>query len=1227
PVLIINTLDVKFDGSLPYNFDVERIKISIDFWNSVLERKLLVDNLILDGVQVKLPLSPFQDSNETDGKFATPELTRLLDIFFRQLTHFELTNSNVSVITPAGEEKVIHIPEFAWLNQDNRHRGEGLAYINDDFADNSLRIMVDVTSAPHDLTDVSGQVYLQAENMNLSNWFEKALFKREGLKQGALSFESWIDISNNKPTSALLQFQPSEFTWQNANLQQSLNIWGGALEWQLTDAGWQLDSHDLALVTNGIVWPQLDLQVRQQDNELFAFINQVELSNLAPIVALSHDVDESLFDDLKTLYPHGLVRDVKVMLPLQDWTQLRYQLQVDGLQLQSWQGFPGIENVDITLVGNLNSGKVSIAMQDAVLDLKQHLDHDIRVNQFSTELVWQRYGDLESTDANQPRGIEIIADKVLVDTPELVLNSQFLLDIPTNANPFLSLAGDLTLRYASKAYYYYPKAYMGDTLIDYLRDGLKQGHADNGQLLWFGEFANYPYSQGDGIFQTRLNVVDAEFKFDPQWPSLTELQLELLFQNDDLFMSSRQGNLDQVALSQVDLQLPSLGDVKALGIQAEFKTTGSRAKSLIDVSPLPEVTDALNSLQVAGDISGKLAIVIPFTEDELVTVNGDIRLLNDSIYLPTLDLTLTDVNGSFKFDDAGLLSTPLTAKLLNEPLNVSFNSTQQHNGYQVGVELAGKWASKSVVTELMPHYQQYVSGDIDWQGTLNMLFAEQGLHYEFDMQSDLESLLVDLPLPFAKRANQAWPTAMSVVGNDKQAHIQLNATDVLYFSGQLDYADKKLALIQSLVQIGNADDLLISDVANAVVVNVDNLDIADWQSWFNGLPDSELDVSTAVAPLSSIKIAVANTLYYQQPLTDLAISASKGYRNWGIDLKADEFNGSIVIPDIGNVNIDFDYLYLPDLVFTDDDNNPADTADSSSSALIWQDVPGFNFNCDACILGKINLGQTSAKVSKSRTGLTLSTLDVDMEHSTVAMTGRWFTDGQGKQATQLQGELKTKSVEEFMTGLGLISPLAKTPADVNFRLTWQDQPFHIDGDSLNGHATIKTKAGRISNVSDKGTRFLSVLSLQSLVKRLSLDFSDVFNDGLPYSSMEGSLQITDGAINNKDFLLNSSSGKITGNGYIDLVTDTINYNLSFFPDVTSSLPVLTAFAVTPTTALAVFALSKLLEPVVEVVTELKFNVSGDFENPVFTEVKRNQKEIAVPDKLINAAESQSRREK
>lgn len=1240
PVLIVNTLDVKFDADLPYDFDVERIKISIDFWNSLLEGQLRLNNLILDGVQIKLPLSPFAETDVNDqANLATPELTQFLDIFFRQMSHFELTNSNLKVVNPAGEEKTIHVPELAWVNKGKRHRGEGWAYINDDMADNNLRILIDVSSEKDDLTNMSGQIYLQAENMSLSNWFERVLFKREGLKQGTLNFESWIDIVNNRPTSALLKLKPSKFNWQYGDNQQRFNIWGGYLQWQVTDAGWQLDSSDLALVTNGIVWPSLDIQIRQQNDDILFASNQIELSKLAPIVALSRYVDDTLFTELTTMSPHGLVKDIKIKVPRQDWTKLSYQLRVEDLQLQTWQGIPGFNNLDVALSGTLDMGKASIEMDDAILDFADHLEQKIRVNRFATDLYWYRYDTAEQLDekslavkslaANSPRsaGIEIIADSVFLDTPELVLKSQFLLDLPEVNNAFLSLAGDIELRDASKAYYYYPTEYMSEPLIDYLKAALQAGNADNGQLLWFGEFANYPYAAGEGIFQAQVNVLDAQFKFDPEWPSLTDLQLNLLFQNEDLFMSSRHGYLDSVVLTQLEAQLPQLGDAEALTIQAEFDATGKAAKSLIEQSPLPALADTLEAIQVQGDVAGSIDLVIPFT-DAPVGVAGEIALQDNQVYLSDLDLTLNEVSGNFSFDDVALSSTPIRAKLWGEGIDLSFTSKQNTDAYQVNIDLAGNWNSDQLMTQFFPHYATYQSGDVNWRGELNMVFPEKGFNYELDIQSDLNDLILNLPRPLAKSAGEHWPTTVSVVGNDKQANVQLESRDLLYFSGLINYAAADTELIQSLVQIGHTDALLLTDAANAVVVNVDDLDIADWKHWYLDLPDDGITLNTATVPLSSVQIAVGETMLQQQKLNNLEVTATKGYRNWGIKLHSSEFNGEVIIPEIGDVNIDFDYLYLPDLALSGPSTEGSAKATNNTGSLYsWQSIPSFNLNCSACILGDMNLGKVFASVTNDGLGLNLNALDIDMEHSTLAATGRWFTDPQGQPKTQLQGQLQTKSVEKFVRGLGQLSPLANTPANLDFSLSWKDQLFNFDPVSLSGYASFSGKDGRILSVSDKGTRFLSVLSVQSLVKKLSLDFSDVFNGGLPYYSMSGSVNIVDGLITNEDFVLNASSGKVSGAGTIDLASDQINYDLSFFPDVTSSLPVLAAFAVTPTTALAVFALSKILEPVVEVITEIKFEISGDLQDPTFTELLRNKKEIKVPSKLIKSAEAQANEQK
>ena len=1255
PVLIINSLDVDFNRHADYDFAINRIKISIDFWNSLLSRRLVLNNLILDGAELHHPLTPFAEPHSEPlpnatvkadfinaSELASTELQQWAQLTLRQFKHFELTNSSFAIINPSGDEKHIHIRELAFVNDGNRHRGEGWAYINDDAGDNNLRIMLDVTSAERDLTKLSGQIYLQAENMSVSGSLQQVLSKR--LTQSTLNASSWIDINDNQLTGVLVQLQPSKLSWQYADKQQQLDIWGGYLQWQRTAGGWQLDSQDLALVSNGIVWPALTVQLRQQDNALLLAVNQLELANLTPLATLMTGVDAGLLATLSGLNPQGLVNDIKVKVPQADWQQLSYQFNLQDLQLQSFQGIPGFNHLDGQFRGRLNSGAIDLTMADAKLAMAGHLSQDLQVNSFTAAFNWQRYGSAEQgtaprseqqdqqpavpsqLQASRRSGIEFQVNRLQLDTPELVLDSQLLLDIPAQQPAFLSLAGALDIRDASKAHYYYPPAFMGEALIDYLQLGLQQGHATNGQLLWYGEFANYPFSAGDGIFQARVNVEDATFAFAPDWPSLTNMQLELLFDNADLFMSSRQANLDQVELAALDGQLLDLTDAQLLTIQAKFASTGAVAKSLLDVSPLPNIAKTLDAVQVSGNISGHVDLSIPFTEAP-VAVTGEIALLDDTVYLPATKMTLTGVNGSFGFKDDELTSLPITAQLWDQPLNLSFSSASRGDDYQVKIDLSGDWQPRQLLAANLPQYQDYISGSAHWQGALDMLFKSQGYHYQLDINSDLNRVLLALPQPLSKRAGNNWPSHLSVVGNDKQAQVQIKAADKGYFTGQFNYADGKLELIQSLLQIGNSDSLLRSDAANAVVIKVAELNLADWHRWYLQLPKTKIDMATSVTPLSSVTLAVANTAIQDQPVNNLRVTARKGYRNWQLSFKADEFNGSAVVPDSGNINVDFDYIYLPELQLNGKEENvSAPVVDDSrinaaASTLRWQDVPDFNFNCSACIVGNMNLGSVYAAVSKDELGLDLTALDINMGHSSLKASGRWTGTSPSTVTTRWQGQLKTDSVEQMVTSLGQVSPLAKTPAQLTFALSWLGDPLHFDRQSLAGQVSLDAKGGRILSVSDKGTRFLSIFSLQSLVNKLSLDFSDVFNDGLPYSAMRGTAKISDGIITNNDFLLNSNSGKVTGQGSFDLVTEQINYNLSFFPDVTSSLPLLTAFAVTPTTALAVFALSKILEPVVEVITELKFNISGDLENPVFTEVQRNQEEIKVPNKLIKAVES------
>ena len=64
-------------------------------------------------------------------------------------------------------------------------------------------------------------------------------------------------------------------------------------------------------------------------------------------------------------------------------------------------------------------------------------------------------------------------------------------------------------------------------------------------------------------------------------------------------------------------------------------------------------------------------------------------------------------------------------------------------------------------------------------------------------------------------------------------------------------------------------------------------------------------------------------------------------------------------------------------------------------------------------------------------------------------------------------------------------------------------PFTIDYPSLAGQVNVAIDAGQFLKVEPGAARLLGVLSLQSLPRRLSLDFRDLFQEGFAFDNITG----------------------------------------------------------------------------------------------------------------------------
>ena len=137
-----------------------------------------------------------------------------------------------------------------------------------------------------------------------------------------------------------------------------------------------------------------------------------------------------------------------------------------------------------------------------------------------------------------------------------------------------------------------------------------------------------------------------------------------------------------------------------------------------------------------------------------------------------------------------------------------------------------------------------------------------------------------------------------------------------------------------------------------------------------------------------------------------------------------------------------------------------------------------------------------------------------------------------------------------------------------------------------------------------------MLSLQSIVRKLTLDFRDIFSDGIFYNDIKGDYHIKEGVLYTDNTRMNGSAGDLYLKGNTSFVDSTLDYKMSYKPNLTSSLPVLAWIATTnPVIFLAGMAIDQVITS--KVVSEYNFELTGSVSEPDFKEVNRKSRNVSV----------------
>ncbi|MCP4326795.1 MAG: TIGR02099 family protein, partial [Alteromonadales bacterium] len=819
--LTLNNVELLDSDDLPFVLKLEYLFLHLNFWDSVAEQKLNFNRISLQGVD--LTVKPTKVKSTSQKSRLT--INTLKDIFLTQLKKVSIKDSKLNITDHLGLQKVIIIEQLRWLNEGDNHQGVGKGTIPDAMGKNSLKFVIDLFPET-DNEPLSGDLYLHADNLNITDYLIKQVNPSAKMIEAVVGFESWVKFSSERIDSVQLQLKPNLFSWSQLNVYHSWGLNSGSLQLTNGDNGWLLDSYDLDISRDQGDWELLTITGQGSEDHLLIDFDSLSIKDILPFYLLYSELNSEQITSLRAFNLDAKVEQFG--LSKNSEGELQFSLKMRELKNRAVGGIPGISNANISLSGGLQKGNVDIKLP------KQKIYFD---GQFSRSMP-VKSGDIALQWLQTETGLKLSSEQTLLTTNDLDTITEFSIFLPNekahNQSIFLSLYSYASLNDASKAQYYFPIKAMGDSVFGYLEPTLKKGHVKGAKVLWYGSFNHYPYLENNGIFQAWVPLRDAQYDFYGDWQGVTNLDLDLLFENDYLLMDAKTASLGDVAISKLTGKINQLNPEGILTIKADISEDAQKISNYLKASPLKNsVGKALSIINVSEQLAGNITVTVPFNRNKLQTkTEGEVLLNNNSLDIELADdlmMPLKKVNGSFSFINGNLTATNIDASLFEQPINIAVSSIEKNDSYQIDASINGIW-KLAELTRYHPLIEPAkLSGHLDWSGSVNFIHQYAG-GYQFDVELDSDTLGIrsKLPEPLYKNSLKAWPTKINLSGGDNSSRLQVTIKDKLAFDGLLKYDNGKQSIPYFTLNIGQSQIDLLKKNKQIVNVNLENLKLADW---------------------------------------------------------------------------------------------------------------------------------------------------------------------------------------------------------------------------------------------------------------------------------------------------------------------------------------------------------------------------------------------------------------
>ena len=1103
-----------------------------------------------------------------------------------------------------------------------------------------------------DLSTWSGRVYAETTHIDLSQ-LAPYLHHQQGVQlesaQGWL--RAWAEVDHGQLRKPTLDFSLSQFKLHMGDKLAPLQAQqlAGRVHWQpwAEGLGQELRTQDLHItLDDGETWTSGDTRLAwRNEGDLWAKAGELQVDNVSlgvlGRVAERLPLDTELRALLNQAQPSGQLSklDVRWFDAHTPAMQFNAKGSVADLNLQSsapnsppaalW--WPGAQAAQVQFQMNEHGGKAQVSIQNGSMSLVDWLEEPrIPVQKLKGEVAWTQQDGRWQLHVQQAQLSNEFAQGEFDLTWKEGVNRKSLGHLDLQAK---------VQRMDARALHRYLPVEMQAQGRHYLRDALVAGQFTQAKLVIQGPLDNFPFVKtNDGVFTIQAPFQQATFQYAPNtpqplmtsrkdlqtWPALQQLSGELQVNRNRLLIKSgvaRMGASAAMQVSKLDVQINDLADI-VVEVNAQLKGNLSEALNMVNNSPLADqVKPFLGAVVANGSADHQLRLTLPVDKLELSRVQGSVTLPgNDVLWQPGLP-RFYKLRGTVNYSESGMNANGVRMRFLGSEARLDgglrFHDSHTEGPARLVLQGAINAEALQQAQELgsLNSLAALLSGSTNYVASLGLRQGQP----EYVISSNMQGMAVDLPAPLDKGKGAVWPLRIDnelLKGSGKSSavleQIRLNLAQVLSVSVVRDIGPATPTVLRGQILLGTPSP--VKDAPdNAVVLQIRHpkFNADEWQQALS--PWTEADSGKA-GPVRSpwqayspsrIELLAPEFTWLGRTFHQLQATADKqAARHWRIQAKATELQGSAEYRPAQDSSSARLVARLTHLTIPPSMLEEVETALSDSP----KDLPALDIVVDNLELRGVQWGRAEID-GFARTGASgarewvLNKMNLTMPEASFQSKGQW--GGPGKAAakrSQLDFTLQIQDSGELLDRLGFKGALRQGKGRMAGQVGWQGSPFSPDYNSMSGQFNVNLERGQFLKADPGVSRLLGVLSLQSLPRRLMLDFSDVFSEGFAFDFVRGDVFIAQGMASTNNLQMKGVSAAVLMEGRADIQRETQDIKVVVVPELNAGTASLVYSTINPVVGLTSFLAQYFLRrPLIKSNTQ-EFRVQGSWKDPKVVKV-------------------------